>query len=65
MSGDKHKYAQYIADNKDAQWEDPNKIKNAYTIKKIDIATFNYIIQKASIDNNFVVRMVCSEMRTE
>lgn len=43
-----------------------NKIlRNIYLLKDIDFETFKYIIKKASIDTNYVVRKVADEAKVE
>lgn len=37
-------------------------LRQVYRIKSIDPATYNYILQKASLDTNYVVRKVYSEI---
>ncbi len=37
-------------------------LRKAYLIKSVDIATYNYILQKASLDTNYAVRKVYSEV---
>lgn len=38
-------------------------LRNLQLIKEIDLATFDYILQKASIDTNYVVREVYKEIK--
>ncbi|WP_303862730.1 hypothetical protein [Alkalibaculum bacchi] len=43
-----------------------NKIlRNIYLIKDVDFETYKYIIQKASVDTNYVVRKVANEVQME
>ena len=43
-----------------------NKIlRNIHLLKDIDFETFKYIIQKASVDTNYVVRKVVKEVQVE
>lgn len=43
-----------------------NKIlRNIYLLKDIDFETFKYIVQKASVDTNYVVRKVVNEVQVE
>lgn len=43
-----------------------NKIlRNAYQLKDVNLETLNYILEKASVDTNYVVRKVAEEVRAE
>ncbi|WMM26036.1 hypothetical protein RBU61_05005 [Tissierella sp. MB52-C2] len=43
-----------------------NKIlRNIYLLKDVDFETYKYIIQKASVDTNYVVRKVANEVQVE
>lgn len=37
-------------------------LRNVYRLKEIDLATYDYIIQKATLDTNFVVRKVVEDI---
>lgn len=40
-------------------------LRNIYRLKDIDFETYKYIIQKASVDTNYVVRKVANEVQVE
>ncbi len=42
-----------------------NILRNIYRLRDVDFETYKYIIQKASVDTNYVVRKVTSEVQVE
>lgn len=42
-----------------------NILRNIYLLKDVDFETYKYIIQKASVDTNYVVRKIANEVQVE